>query len=288
MGFESITILGGRGMLGSDLAALAVGRGLSVRVFDLPEFEITDAQQVEAAVSKSEVIVNCAAYTNVEKAESDIESANQINGYAVGRLGQIAKEAAVPVLHISTDFVFDGKKEGPYLETDATGPLSVYGTSKLLGEKLLSQSGCEYCIVRVQWTYGAGGDNFVTKILAAAEKNDELNVVDDQVGSPTSTLEVANVLCDLLTMDEFPTGTYHLAARGYANRFEMTQYLFDRLGIKTKVCPCKSSDYKTAAQRPLNSCFNCAKLEGLLGRPMPTWQEMLNNYLTADSADLTD
>jgi dTDP-4-dehydrorhamnose reductase len=138
MGFESITILGGRGMLGSDLAAIAVGRGLSVRVFDLPEFDITDAQQVEAAVSKSEVIVNCAAYTNVEQAENQVELANEVNGYAVGRLGQIAKEAAVPVLHISTDFVFDGKKEGPYLETDATDPLSVYGTSKLLGEKLLS------------------------------------------------------------------------------------------------------------------------------------------------------
>lgn len=279
MGWRSITILGGRGMLGGDVTKIAAGRGWGVQVYDLPEFDITDESQVQGVVSQSEVIVNCAAYTNVEKAESEIELANQVNGYAVGRLGRIAKEANVPVIHISTDFVFDGTKEGPYVETDTMNPVSVYGGSKLLGETLLAESGCVHCIVRLEWAYGKNGVNFITKIIEAAKTRETIRVVDDQVGTPTHTLEAAKVLCDMLAMNPFPTGLYHLAASGYISRYEMTRYLFEKLGLTTKITPCKTSDYKTAAQRPLNSRFCCAKLESLLGRPMPTWQEMLNHYL---------
>ena len=279
MAFQTIGIIGGKGMLGSDLAENAAGRGLGVRIFDLPEFDITDETQVEAAVSQSEVVINCAAYTNVEKAESDVEPANQVNGYAVGQLGRIAAELKVPVLHISTDFVFDGKKESPYVETDATHPLSAYGGSKLLGEKLLAESECEHCVLRLEWTYGKHGLNFITKILAAAQTRDWINVVDDQVGSPTHTVEVAKVIMDILEMDSFPSGIYHCATSGYVSRYEMTRYLFDHLGVKTNVNPCKTSDYKTAAQRPLNSRFDCTKLQTFLGRAMPSWQGMLENYL---------
>ena len=288
MGFDAMTIFGGRGMLGSDLAECGAGRGLNVRVYDLPEFDLTDETQVEKAVSQSQVIVNCAAYTNVEKAESDVERANQVNGYAVGRLGLIAKEAGVPVVHISTDFVFDGTKEVPYRETDNAKPLSVYGGSKLLGETLLAESGCDYCVLRVEWTYGKHGVNFITKILDAAKTRDLLNVVDDQIGSPTHTVEVANVIMDIVAMDSFPNGTYHCAAGGYVSRYEMTRYLFDHLGIKTNVVPCKTSDYKTAAQRPLNSRFDCTKLEKRLGRKMLTWQTMLENYLAASTCGKTE
>ena len=279
MSYNTITIFGGRGMLGSDLGAYAGERGIAVKVYDLPEFDIADEAQIENVVSQSKVVVNCAAYTNVEKAESEISLANQVNGYAVGRLGRIAKECKVPVLHISTDFVFDGNGRRPYEETDTTNPVSVYGSSKLLGEKLLAESGCAWCVVRVQWTYGKNGTNFITKILDAAKTRDELCVVDDQVGSPTHTVEVAKVLCDMLTMDFFPIGLYHCAASGSTSRYEMTRYLFDRLGIETPVVPCKTADFKTAAKRPLNSRFGCSKLHSLLGRTMPTWQEMLNHYL---------
>jgi dTDP-4-dehydrorhamnose reductase len=279
MAFKTITILGGKGMLGTDLATVASQRGLGINIYDLPEFDITDAQQVETVVSKSQVIVNCAAYTNVEKAESQTELANQINGYAVGRLGQIAKNAGVPVLHISTDFVFDGTKAEPYVETDATGPVNAYGCSKLLGETLLAESGCAHCTVRLEWSYGKHGVNFITKILNAAKQRDLLKVVDDQIGSPTCTVEVAKVILDLLQMKTFPTGLYHCAARGTASRYDMTRFLFDTLGVQTKIEPCKTADFKSAAQRPLNSRFNCTKLETLLGRSIPTWQEMLKNYL---------
>lgn len=266
-------------MLGSDLAEMAAGRGHRVKVYDLPDFDISNAQQVRDIVSQSEVIVNCAAYTNVEQAETEVELANQINGEAVGQLGQIAKEAHVPILHISTDFVFDGFKETPYVEKDAPNPLSVYGRSKLLGEKRLAESGCLHGIVRVQWTYGRHGTNFVKKITAAAKTRDVVKVVDDQVGSPTHTAEVARALCDMLNGQSFPAALYHLAAGGYVSRYEMTRYLFERMGLTTQVQPCKTADFKTAAQRPLNSRFDCTKLQTLLGRPIPAWQDMLNEYL---------
>ncbi|MEN8127699.1 MAG: dTDP-4-dehydrorhamnose reductase [Planctomycetota bacterium] len=282
MAFETIAVLGGRGMLGSDLVRHAESLDYAVCVYDLPEFDMTDDGCLDEVVANSDGVVNCAAYTNVEKAESDVELANQVNGYAVGRLGQIAKESGIPVLHISTDFVFDGTKVSPYIESDPPNPVSVYGGSKLLGEELLAESGCEYCIVRVQWTYGKSGTNFITKITEAAQTRDELNVVDDQVGSPTHTGEIAKVILDLLKMDPFPTGLYHCAASGCVSRYEMTQYLFEQLGRPIKINPCKTSDFKTAAQRPLNSRFDCTKLEALLGRSIPTWQQMLDNYLNPE------
>lgn len=288
MTFKSVTILGGRGMLGTDLAEAVANNGLGVQIYDLPEFDMTDEQQLREVVSQSEVIVNCAAYTNVEKAESESELASEVNGYAVGRLGRLAKEADVPVLHISTDFVFDGQKEGPYAETDTPNPVSAYGRSKLLGETLLIESGCDACIVRVQWTYGAGGVNFITKMLEAAKTRPVVKVVDDQIGSPTHTAEVAKALCQILTQDTFPTGLYHCASQGTVSRYEMTRFLFDAMSLQTKIEPCKTSDFKSAAKRPLNSRFNCEKLQTLLGRPMPTWQETLKHYLTADDADLAD
>lgn len=279
MASKTISILGGNGMLGTDLATAAADRGLCVRVYDLPEFDVADKQQMQSVVSQSDIVVNCAAYTNVEKAESEPKLANRINGDAVGSLGKMAKGAGVTVIHISTDFIFDGTKDGPYVETDASHPLSAYGRSKLLGETLLAESGCVHCIVRLEWTYGKNGVNFITKILNAAKQRDVLSIVDDQIGSPTCTVEVADALCDLLTMDKFPEGIFHLAARDTVSRYGMTRFLFDELGVQTKIKPCKTADFKSAAQRPLNSRFNCTKLETLLGRPMLTWQEMLKNYL---------
>lgn len=279
MAFAKVAILGGKGMLGSDLADVAGKQGFAVRIYDLPEFDMADERQVDAVVCDADVIVNCAAYTNVEKAESQPELADEINGYAVGRLGRIARSHGVPVLHIGTDFVFDGTKPAPYTESDTPNPVSAYGRSKLLGETLLAESGCDHCIIRVQWTYGKNGVNFITKILDAAKTRDSLQVVDDQIGSPTHTYHAAGAICDCLTLNPFPQGLFHYAASGYVSRYAMTVFMLDRLGINIPVKPCKTSDFQTAAQRPLNSCFSCQKLERLLNRPIPTWQEMLTSYL---------
>lgn len=279
MRFARIAIAGGKGMLGSDLVRAAEDRQMMVRVYDLPEFDITNEQHVREMAADADAIVNCAAYTNVEKAESQPELADAVNGYAVGQLGRIAHSRHIPVLHISTDFVFDGTQSDAYTETDLPHPVSAYGRSKLLGETLLAQSGCDYCIIRVQWTYGKNGVNFITKILDAAKTRDSLQVVDDQIGSPTHTLHAAGAICDCLALEAFPKGLFHYAAGGSVSRYAMTTFMFDLLGIKTPVKPCKTADFPMAAQRPLNSRFSCQKIQQLLNRPIPTWQAMLTSYL---------
>jgi len=193
-----VAILGGKGMLGSDLAKTCARRGYQVRLYDLPEFDITNEQQLKQAVAAAQTVVNCAAYTNVDGAETESELAYQVNAEAVGRLGSIAKEAGAWVLHISTDFVFDGRLDRPYLETDEPNPISEYGKTKLAGEKLLRETGCRSCIMRVEWTYGTAGNNFVKKLISRAKTDKMLTVVDDQVGAPTATTEVANAVCDLM------------------------------------------------------------------------------------------
>ncbi len=274
-----ISVLGAKGMLGTDLMACGRDQKINVQGYDLPEFNITDAQSLEKIVGASSCIVNCAAYTNVDRAEQEEPLAAQINGDAVGVLAHLAAGAGVPVIHISTDFVFDGLLDRPYVETDKPNPINAYGRSKLEGEKHLAEVGCRYCLLRVEWTYGRAGVNFVKKILEAAQTRPVLKVVDDQVGSPTATKEVAAVIGRILKKKEFPEGIYHLAADGYASRYEMAQFLCRIKGIQTPIEPCKTADFPSPAKRPLNSRFNCRKLESLLGKKMKPWQESLTEFL---------
>ena len=274
---KRITILGGRGMLGTDISKRFGRADVPVCVLDLPEFDITDDDKLAEAVSGSDIIINCAAYTDVEKAESDREAARKVNAIAVGRLGEIAAEAGVKVFHISTDFVFDGKSNTPYVETDEVNPISVYGSSKLAGEKLLAESDCKFCIIRVQWTYGDTGNNFVKKLISAAKARDSLRVVDDQVGSPTSTKEIAGAIYELVSGD--PEGIFHYAASGFVSRYEMAKFIFDKLKTDVKIESCQRSDYKTAAQRPLSSRFNCDKIQALLSRRIRQWPHPLTKFL---------
>jgi dTDP-4-dehydrorhamnose reductase len=273
----SIAILGGKGMLGTDLAGICEQQGFDVKVFDLPEFDITNSQQLRETVGAAGVIVNCAAYTNVDGAECEAELAYQINAEAVGRLGAIAKDADKWLLHISTDFVFDGRLNRPYVETDPPVPVNKYGKSKLAGERLLEESGCRHCILRVEWTYGLHGNNFVTKMIQRAKTDKTVKVVDDQVGSPTATTEVAKVICKLLSKK--PEGIFHFASAGYVSRYEMAKFIFDKFSLDVNLLPCKTSDFATAAVRPLNSRFDCSKIKTLLDEPIETWQLPLERFL---------
>lgn len=273
----AVAILGGRGMLGTDLAKVCGENGFDVKVFDLPEFDITNSRQLKEAVDSAKIIVNCAAYTDVDGAESESELAYQVNAEAVGRLGNLVKENDSWLLHISTDFVFDGRSNRPYVETDPPNPINEYGKTKLAGEQLLGQSGCRHCIMRVEWTYGLAGNNFVTKIIQWAKTGGTIKVVDDQTGSPTATTEAAKVICKLLRMRL--TGLFHFASAGYVSRYETAEFIFDKLSIDVNLLPCKTSDYKTAADRPLNSRFDCNKIEILLGEPIETWQGPLERFL---------
>lgn len=277
MGENKVVILGGRGMLGSDLATACEENNIEVTVLDLPEFDITNEQHLNDAVCGAAAIINCAAYTNVEKAESENELAYKVNGEAVGKLGAIAKAAGVWVLHISTDFVFEGDSERPYVETDEPDPINIYGKSKLAGEKLLVESGCRHCIMRIEWTYGKAGNNFVTKLVSAAKQGKELRVVDDQTGSPTATTEAAKAVLSLLKRK--PEGLFHFASSGYVSRFEMAKFVFERLNMSVDLSSCKTSDYKCAAARPLSSRFDCSRISSLLDEPIEPWQGPLERFL---------
>ena len=272
-----VAILGGKGMLGSDLALAARRQGVAPVVLDLPQFDITNPEHLERAVACADVIVNCAAYTNVDGAESEAELAHRVNAEAVGRLGALAQNTDKWILHISTDFVFDGRSGKPYVETDLASPINKYGKTKLEGERLLAASGCRHCIMRVEWTYGSAGDNFVAKLLRRAEAGQEVRVVDDQIGSPTATTEVAGTICELLR--KRPEGTFHFASSGYVSRHEMSKFVFDKLSMDVDPLACKTRDFSSPATRPLNSRFDCSKIAALLDGAIEPWQAPLERFL---------
>ena len=277
MGKGRVAILGGRGMLGTDLAAECLRCGFDVQVHDLPGFDILNARQVREAINAADAVINCAAYTNVDGAESQKELARRVNGEAVEQLGRLAAEQGRWVLHFSTDFVFDGELDRPYAETDTPNPINEYGRSKLAGERLLEQSGCPHCIVRLEWTYGPHGNNFVTKIVERARTAGQLKVVEDQIGAPTATTEVAAAVSRLL--EQRVEGLFHFANSGYASRFDVARFIVERLSLSARVLPCRSSDYSSPARRPLNSRFNCTKIQALLGETIKPWQEPLASFL---------
>ena len=272
-----IAILGSRGMLGTDLVRIGRQDGFDVKAFDLPEFDITDSKQLKEALGSAKIIINCAAYTNVDGAESEKELAHQVNAEAAGRLGALVKEAGAWLLHLSTDFVFDGYLDRPYVETDFPNPINEYGKSKLAGEQFLGQSGCRHCIMRVEWTYGQAGENFVTKLIQHAKTEKVLKVVEDQRGSPTATTEVAKVICKLLPLK--PEGVFHFASSSYVSRYGMAEFIFDKLSMDVNLLACKTSNYASAAARPLNSRFDCSKIESLLDEPIKSWQVPLERFL---------
>lgn len=273
-----VIILGGRGMLGTELAARLAAAGRSVRVLDLPECDVRNPAHLDAAVADGGVVVNCAAYTNVDKAESEKELAKQVNALAPSELGRLARARGAYVLHISTDFVFDGTLDRPYAETDTPCPLSVYGATKLEGEQLLAASGCRHATVRVQWTYGAAGNHFLNKLAERARAGGVVRVVADQLGAPTWTRDVADALHVLLARPT--TGLYHFAAAGYASRFEVARQLATALKLPARLEPCRTTDFPAPAQRPLNSRFNCAKIDALLPSDLRRpWPAALTEYI---------
>lgn len=274
---KKLAILGGRGMLGSDLAAIARAKSFEPVIYDLPDFDISSKDMLENAVRSSDMIVNCAAYTNVDKAESEKDIAKRVNTDAPGMLGELAKKHGRYVVHISTDFVFGDKSDEPQSETDTPHPLSVYGSTKLEGEKLLKESGCDHSIIRVQWTYGLHGNNFITKIVSLAQKNKSLKIVSDQTGSPTHTADVARaIVCFLGTRQH---GLFHFAADGYTTRFQTAVFAFRELGIDVEVQPCRSNDFPAPAKRPCNSKFDCTKIDAVLDFKRPFWQDSLKQFL---------
>ena len=264
-------------MLGRDLANLALKNGFKTNIYDIPEFDITCTDNLQRIVDESDIVVNCAAYTAVDQAEAESEKCHDINARAVGDLGRIAKDADKYIIHISTDFVFGDNGQNPLNEESETKPLSVYGASKLEGERLLFASGCKHSIIRIEWTYGKHGAHFISKIIELAEKLDSLKVVEDQFGAPTPTESVAKaIFCCLLKESE---GVFHFAAKGYASRFDVAGFIFERLKLDKPLNPCSSNEFSAPAERPLNSRFDCSKIDKILDFERPDWKDALSIFL---------
>jgi dTDP-4-dehydrorhamnose reductase len=277
MAEQPTAILGANGMLGTDLSEACRRNKLDAAGFDLPKFDITDPDSLETTVRRFDAVVNCAAYTDVDGAETHRQTAHKVNAEAVGHLGAAAKRNGTWVLHVSTDFVFDGDSPRPYRETDTPNPVNAYGQSKLDGENLLIESECRHCIIRLEWTYGRAGRNFVTKIVKRAGKGGRLKVVDDQIGSPTATAVAAEVICVLLR--KRPEGIFHFASDGCASRFEVARFILDKLKLEAELTPCKSGEFAAVAKRPLNSSFDTAKIKKLLDEPVEHWKGPMERFL---------
>ena len=254
--------------------------------FDLPAFDLTVRGQVLSEVGRGgfDLIVNCAAYTNVDGCESDVALANRVNGDGPGFLAEAAKLSGAALVHISTDYVFDGTAQTPYDEAARPRPRSAYGRSKLLGEEEILASGLEKAlIVRTSWLFGPGGKNFVETMLRLATEREELRVVDDQVGSPTYTEDLARAIFALLEGRHW--GLFHFANAGVCSwygfsREILRQYLASGGEVKLRDhLAITSADYPLPAQRPAYSVLNCEKYRTVSGASIPTWEEALGRYL---------
>jgi dTDP-4-dehydrorhamnose reductase len=287
-----LALVGANGMLAGAVRSLAP-ENYDLVLLDLPDFDLTDKDRVLSVMNqvRPDVIVNCAAYTNVDGCETNEETALLVNGSGPGYLAEAAKKLDATLVHVSTDYVFDGTKNSPYTEEDVTNPQSAYGRSKLLGEKTILESGLEkFFIVRTSWLYGPGGKNFVETIARLAKEREELRIVDDQVGSPTFTDDLARAIFNLLALDTphasrlTPHGLYHFADEGECSWYEFAETIVAHLleaetPLKMKrILPIATHEYPLPATRPAYSVFSKEKYRRAVGAEVPHWRESLARF----------
>lgn len=285
-----VLVTGAKGQVGTELLKLAPA-SFEVIGYNSSELDITNAEQVTQVITsqKPSLIINAAAYTAVDRAESDVKKAFAVNEKGVKNLAHVALALNIPVFHISTDYVFDGATAQPYKETDIVGPTGIYGASKLAGELALVNSGAEHIILRTSWVFGAEGNNFVKTMLRLGKERDTLGVVADQHGCPTSASSIAKVLWQLaqkyVAENALPWGIYHFSNapattwHGFACEIFKQAVEAGFLERAPVVNPIKTSDYPTPAKRPAWSVMNCSNLVNLLGSAVPGWQQELSAVL---------
>ncbi|MBC8550051.1 MAG: dTDP-4-dehydrorhamnose reductase [Candidatus Brocadiales bacterium] len=280
-----ILITGSNGMLGTDLVDLLknskASSDLNPEVIEAPHevLDITLEDRVSAFISTHtpDIIVNCAAFTNVDKCETEREAAFNVNALGPKYIAAAAKGCGARVIQISTDFVFDGNGNRPYTEEDQTNPLSEYGRTKLEGERNI-QSYCDSSlIVRTSWLFGYNGVNFAAKMLELAEQHKELSIVTDETGSPTYTPDLAEALWILIKQK--CEGVINVSNDGSCSRYEWAEYIFETMDFNIKLKQIKSSEYKRPAKVPLNSTLNCQKFTTITGMQMRPWKETVKSYL---------
>ena len=274
-----ILVVGANGMLGRDLMTVLTGEPRGV---DLGDIDITSLDSVRSTLVtlKPSVVVNVAAYTDVDGCQTNRDLAYAVNGDGVGHLARVSADIGAKLVQISTDYVFDGGKGSPYQEGDPTAPLSVYGESKLLGEQN-ARLNPDHLIIRTQWLYGLHGKNFVETMLRMATDRTELSVVDDQIGSPTWTMDLSRALRVLV--ESGCRGTYHAANAGFCSWNEFARAIFSEAGVTMSVLPMTTMELNRPAPRPLYSTLDCGKLIKDTGFIPQGWRGALRSYLATRS-----
>lgn len=277
-------VTGANGQLGNELRVLAPGfRGYRFLFVSKEELNIADASAIEKyfSVHTIDLCINCAAYTAVDKAESDEEAAFLINATAVAALATVCNKNNTQLIHISTDYVFDGKATEPYKETDNTNPVSVYGKSKLQGEELAIQHAPSTIIIRTAWVYSSFKANFVKTMLRLMKEKESINVVSDQFGCPTYAADLATAILQIIASGKCNKnpGIYHYSNTGITNWYEFAVAIKELTGSSCIVDPITTAQYPTAAKRPAYSVLNTSKITATFGLVVPAWKESLKRCL---------
>ncbi|MED3749345.1 dTDP-4-dehydrorhamnose reductase [Geobacillus stearothermophilus] len=274
-----VVVTGAKGQLGTDLVDLLSDRGYEVYGYGREELDITDFAQVKQVITeiRPDVVIHAAAYTKVDLAESEPDQAFFINAYGTRNVAVASEAVGAKLVYISTDYVFDGMANTPYNEFASTNPLSVYGKSKLAGEQFVRDLHLKFFIVRTSWVYGKHGNNFVKTMLKLAQERDELMVVNDQVGCPTYTVDLANCILELIQTEKY--GIYHVSNSGHCSWYEFAKAIFEEAGIKVKINPCTTKDFPRPAPRPAYSVFEHMALNLNGFRGIRNWREALKEFM---------
>lgn len=275
-----ILVTGSNGQLGSEIRELTKNDGTNVYFYtDVSELDITDKSAVNKFIENHliDIVVNSAAYTQVDKAEEEEKTAFLINATAPGNLAEACKKYDATLFHISTDYVFDGSNNVPYIETESTSPLGVYGRSKLEGEEFIQQSGCNYLIIRTSWLYSSFGNNFVKTIARLSSEKDELKVVFDQIGTPTYARDLATVIFAIIQNDQFKDrkGVYHYSNEGVCSWYDFAKAINDLFGNNCNIIPCHSDEFPAKVPRPHYSVLDKTNIKNDFSIEIGYWKDSL-------------
>ncbi|OUM90026.1 dTDP-4-dehydrorhamnose reductase [Parageobacillus thermoglucosidasius] len=274
-----VVVTGAKGQLGTDLMHLLADRGFEAYGYGREELDITNFSQVKQVIHEinPDVVIHAAAYTKVDLAESEPDKAFLINAYGTRNVAVASEAVGAKLVYISTDYVFDGTANKPYDEFSPTNPLSVYGKSKLAGEQFVRDLHSRFFIVRTSWVFGKHGNNFVKTMLKLAREREELMVVNDQIGCPTYTADLANCLLELIQTEKY--GIYHVSNSGHCSWYEFAKAIFEETGIIVKVNPCATKEFPRPAPRPAYSVFDHMGLRLNGFKELPNWRNSLKRFL---------
>jgi len=274
---KSIIVTGANGQLGQCFRAIAKHNADNFIFLTLKDLDITNKKEVESFFSDTNAdwCINCAAYTQVDKAEEDLGLAYNVNANGAKYVAEACLKNNMKLIHVSTDFVFNGSSNIAYTESEKTDPLSEYGKSKLKGEKYIIETISNYFIIRTSWLYSEHANNFMKKMLELAENRDELGIVSDQIGTPTYAVDLANIFLKIINLDSDKYGIYHYSNEGVASWYDFAHAIIDLSKLKTKINPILTKDFLTLAKRPIYSVLNKHKIKSTFDVEIPHWRDSL-------------